>query len=63
MSAFVYSAGIAIINKGFIKDWIELIINSMMDNPIFNTGFMNMPWFWIGYPKGGIIAMVIGFVL
>lgn len=60
MRAFVISAGKGISNKGLFKKWIKYPVDSVMQQSITNTGFVNLPRLRVTDGKSIITAVLIG---
>lgn len=61
MRAFTDSAGVGIVYKCLIKDRVKNPKNSVMQDPVPDTGLADTPKLWVCYVKRCIIAVPIGF--
>ena len=62
MRTFANPAGIRIKNEFSVKIRIQNPMNGVMDKPVTNAGFVNIPWFWVIYFERLISAVPICFV-
>ena len=62
MCSFCGSARKRVGNKSPIEKWIQDPINRMMQKPVADCRFMDIPWFRIAYPESLIASVVIGMI-
>lgn len=59
VGSFVDPTGIRVVNKVWFKDGIEMFHYCMMQNPISNQGFVDVPYFRILDEKWGVSGMFV----
>lgn len=59
MGSFVIAARKRIADKCFIKKLVKQVVNSVMQKPISNFGFVNCSWLWVVYGKSLISAVFV----
>ncbi len=60
--SFTDATGKRIVNIGRFKNWIQNLKNSMVNYSVSNSGFVNVPQFWIMDVETCIFAVSVNFI-